>query len=72
MSWPLEFRLHHATGNFWILHINMPANPMDYWAEYHRAEFKIGPDGKPYALEVEWFDRFEKEAEGTTVFKRTA
>lgn len=69
-TWQYEFRLEHISGTFWIMYVSMSTNPTQYLREYEKAEFRIGPDGKPAALEVGWWDRLEKTYVATTVFKR--
>lgn len=69
-TWPYKFTFRHVSGNFWIMYISMSTNPSLYLREYEKAEFRIGPDGKPAALEVAWRDRLSRELVATTVFKR--
>ncbi|CAM1502046.1 Fc.00g040300.m01.CDS01 [Cosmosporella sp. VM-42] len=69
-TWKSQMRLHHVSGDWWILYIVMADNPGLMFREYVKAEFKIGPSGRPTGLEVEWWARTSDMYEGTTLFKR--
>lgn len=50
----MSFDLHHVSGDWWIMYLELPQNPTIYFREYAQAEFKIGVDSAPTALQVQY------------------
>ncbi|KPM42846.1 hypothetical protein AK830_g3696 [Neonectria ditissima] len=70
-TWKFSMRFHHVTGNWWLLVMEQGVkNPPKYMQQWERVEFKIGPDGKPTALAIGWYDRIANKYESTIEFKR--
>ncbi|PNY23710.1 D-aminopeptidase, partial [Tolypocladium capitatum] len=64
-TWPISFDLHHVSGDWWIMYLETPQNPSIYFRQYAQAEFKIGVDGAPTALQVQ-FDQSKEEGQGSS------
>ncbi|KND87177.1 D-aminopeptidase [Tolypocladium ophioglossoides CBS 100239] len=63
-TWPISFDLHHVSGDWWIMYLETPQNPTIYFRRYAQAEFKIGVDGAPAALQVQ-FDQSKAEGQNS-------
>ena len=48
-----QWRLHHASGNFWTMYGNVTFCNINKLTEFHAAEFKFGVDGKATGLQVD-------------------
>ncbi|KAM5346508.1 hypothetical protein ACJ41O_009513 [Fusarium nematophilum] len=68
-TWQVPMELHHVSGNWWIMYLVNPKNNCSF-CEYEQVEFKIGPDGKPTAVEVDFYARIGEMYEGKIVFDR--
>jgi hypothetical protein len=69
MTWKYQMNLHHVSGDYWVVYLPLLENP-GYFTEFVAAEFKIGNDGKPVGLQVDWVDRVTDEVEGKVLFKK--
>jgi hypothetical protein len=70
-TWQFRLEFHHVTGNWWIVYMQQGlSKTMGFYQEWEKAEFKIGPDGKPSALVIEWWARLSNMYEGVVEFKR--
>ncbi|KAK2666513.1 Beta-lactamase/transpeptidase-like [Fusarium oxysporum f. sp. vasinfectum] len=69
MTWKYQMRLHHVSGDFWIIYLPLLENP-GYVVEFVAGEFKMGSNGRVIGLEVDWVYRAADEIEGKVVFKK--
>ncbi|EXK80438.1 hypothetical protein FOQG_15073 [Fusarium oxysporum f. sp. raphani 54005] len=69
MTWKYQMRLHHVSGDYWIIYLPFLENP-GYMVEFVAGEFKIGNNGKAVGLQVDWVSRFDDVVEGNVLFKR--
>ncbi|KAL5592489.1 hypothetical protein FOBRF1_013515 [Fusarium oxysporum] len=69
MTWKYQMRLHHVSGDFWIIYLPLLENP-GYMIEFVAGEFKIGSNGRVIGLEVDWVYRAADEIEGKVLFKK--
>lgn len=70
-TWQYELEFHHVTGTWWIAYMHQGMyNTRGIYNEWEKAEFKIGPDGKPSGLVIEWWARLSNMYEGEVEFKR--
>ncbi|KAH7237881.1 beta-lactamase/transpeptidase-like protein [Fusarium solani] len=69
MTWKYQMNLHHVSGDYWIIYLPFLENP-GYFTEFVAGEFKIGNDGKPVGLQVDWVNRVTDEVEGKVLFKK--
>ncbi|KAH7247534.1 beta-lactamase/transpeptidase-like protein [Fusarium redolens] len=69
MTWKYQMNLHHVSGDYWVVYLPLLENP-GYFTEFVAAEFKIGNDGKPVGLQVDWVNRVTDEVEGKVLFKK--
>lgn len=53
-SWSQKLTFHHVTGDHWIIYAKIYA---DFQNTALRSQFKIGVDGKPSDLEIEFLSR---------------
>ncbi|PHH70480.1 hypothetical protein CDD82_7086 [Ophiocordyceps australis] len=71
MTWRYQFRLHHVSGNFWVVHATIAGNPT-LLHDYHRGEFRAGINGNVSELKIEWTGVLGGDHEGTSVFAKVA
>lgn len=69
MTWRYQVRMHHATGDYWVVYLTTPHNPT-LLNDFQSGGFRRGADGKVSELEITWASRMSDQGEGTTVFKR--
>jgi hypothetical protein len=69
MTWKYQMRLHHVSGDYWIIYLPLLQNP-GYIVEFVAGEFKIGSNGKVIGLDVDWVNRAADEIEGKVLFKK--
>ncbi|RGP78637.1 penicillin-binding [Fusarium longipes] len=69
MTWKYQMRLHHVSGDFWIIYLPLLENP-GYVIEFVAGEFKMGSNGRVMGLEVDWVYRGADQIEGKVLFKK--
>ncbi|KAL5592323.1 hypothetical protein FOBRF1_013349 [Fusarium oxysporum] len=69
MTWKYQMRLHHVSGDYWIIYLPFLENP-GYIIEFVAGEFKIGNNGKAVGLLVDWVSRPDDVFEGKVLFKK--
>ncbi|KAI5464749.1 beta-lactamase/transpeptidase-like protein [Mariannaea sp. PMI_226] len=70
-TWQFRLELHHVSGSWWIAYVNQGLeSSVEFFKEWEKAEFKIGPNGKPTALVIEWWARLGNMYEGLVEFRR--
>ncbi|KAL5603627.1 hypothetical protein FOVSG1_006377 [Fusarium oxysporum f. sp. vasinfectum] len=69
MTWKYQMRLHHVSGDYWIIYLPFLENP-GYIIEFVAGEFKIGNNGKAVGLLVDWVSRPDDVFEGKALFKK--
>ncbi|KAF4468929.1 penicillin-binding [Fusarium albosuccineum] len=68
-TWQIQMRLQHVSSTWWILRAWQPGSPQ-LFREFAQVEFKLGVDGKPTALVVDFYARLGGQHEGKVVFNR--
>ena len=53
-TFPEFFRLKHVSGNHFLIYVDGTGDFSALYPEIYPAEFKIGADGKPFALGIRW------------------
>lgn len=66
-SWSQKLTFHHVTGDHWIMYAKMYA---DFQNTALRSQFKIGVDGKPTGLEIEFLSRGGSIPEAVVLFDK--
>jgi hypothetical protein len=69
MTWKYQMRLHHVSGDYWIIYLPFLENP-GYIVEFVAGDFEIGSNGKVVGLQVDWVNRPTGEMEGRALFKK--
>lgn len=69
-TWKASAEMHHVTGDWWVMYMRDPTMNVPFAREALRAKFKIGPDGKPTALEVDLKTTMDPQSEGKVLFVR--
>ncbi|KAM0439950.1 hypothetical protein ACHAPT_001050 [Fusarium lateritium] len=68
-TWRTQMRLHHISGTWWIMYALQMGSP-GIIRKCEQAEFKLGHDGRPTALEVDFYSLVGNEHEGKVAFNR--
>ncbi|KAL7962293.1 beta-lactamase/transpeptidase-like protein [Trichoderma compactum] len=71
-TWNYSMRFHHVSGDHWIVYLPAPIYNGRKYVDFMAAEFKVGADGKPSAIEIVWESRTDPMPEGTAEYKRIA
>lgn len=66
---PMRIRLVHATGLHWLVYMKPIDDQEDALSLTVRAEFKIGRNGKPEALEIDFTNPILGVNDGKVLFK---
>ncbi|OAQ90495.1 penicillin-binding protein [Purpureocillium lilacinum] len=53
-TFPMVLDLHHVSGDWWLMVLDMANNPVVYFRSYAEAEFQFGVDGRPHGLDVQF------------------
>lgn len=66
---PTRHILRHVVGEYWVAYLITIFGPTS-WRTFYAAEFIMGADGKPSALEIKWQDGTDRLAPVVTRFSR--
>ncbi|KAK8084619.1 hypothetical protein PG997_005890 [Apiospora hydei] len=65
--WDVSYEFEHVSGEFWAIFMDMTKSPNWLSGQVAKAEFRLGPDGWPDKLVVEYM---EDGTEGVITYKR--
>lgn len=65
-TWPEYMSFEHVSSDYFLIKSEHQGDYGAFFPEVYPAEFRVGMDGKPYALGVGW----EKEMEGKIWLER--
>ncbi|KAK7943183.1 uncharacterized protein PG986_012296 [Apiospora aurea] len=65
--WDVSYKFEHVSGEFWAIFMDMAKSPNWLSGQVAKAEFRLGPDGWPDKLVVEYM---EDGTEGVITYER--